>query len=54
VIVAISLLGERPGMVAMGGAALIVGGAFFSQQARRSCAKRAPAGASRSRSSPAA
>ncbi len=29
VIIAIALLGERPGMVAMGGAALIVGGAFF-------------------------
>jgi len=29
VIVAIALLGERPSLVAMGGAALIVGGAFF-------------------------
>jgi drug/metabolite transporter (DMT)-like permease len=29
VIVAIALLGERPGILAMGGAALIVGGAFF-------------------------
>ena len=29
VIVAIALLGERPGLLAMGGAALIVGGAFF-------------------------
>ena len=29
VIVAIALLGERPGMLAMGGAALVVGGAFF-------------------------
>src|SRR5258708_1359677 len=29
VLVAVAMLGERPGIVALGGAALVVGGAFF-------------------------